>query len=417
MLNTRIRRAQAAASGPTAGVTTGTRTRTSATVTAALATAACLIGSAAIAQPPAAPGETFRVVTVAEGLQNPWSIAFLPNGDMLVTERPGRLRIVRDGRLLPDPVPGVPTVRPQGQGGLHEVALHPNFASNQLVYLSYAKPGDDPAQGTTAISRGRFVNDRLVDVEEIFVADAWTNTPGHFGGKLAFDSDGYLYLSIGDRMTGFQAGGFTSDLEGHPAQDPSNHIGAIVRLHDDGRVPSDNPFVGRDGYAPEIYSYGHRNPQGLAFNPETGDLWSTEHGPQGGDEINVILPGRNYGWPVVGYGVNYGAGTQIHQERMRDGMEEPAAFWTPSIGVSGLMFYTGDAFPNWRGQAFVGGLSTYWRQLTRIPVNGRIVTDRQPILFGDPYRVREVRQGPDGFLYIALDHTNGSVMRLEPDRD
>ncbi len=369
------------------------------------------------AQPPGPPAESFRVVTVADGLRNPWSIAFLPNGDMLVTERGGNLRIVRDGRLLADPVPGVPAVRSTGQGGLHEVLPHPDFQSNQLLYLSYAKSGDDPSQGTTAISRGRFVNDRLVDVEEIFVAQAWSNTPGHFGGKLAFDRDGYLYLTVGDRVAGYTMGRFTDDLEGHEAQDNSNHIGTIVRLHDDGSVPEDNPFAGQDGVLPEIYSYGHRNQQGLAFHPETGDLWSTEHGPQGGDELNLVLPGRNYGWPVVGYGVNYGAGTEIHRERQREGMEEPAAFWTPSIGTSGLMFYTGEAFPNWRGDLFAGGMSTHYRQLARVLINDGVVTDRLPILFGDPYRIRDVRQGPDGFVYIALDHTDGAVIRLEPDRD
>lgn len=368
----------------------------------------------AIAQPPGPPGETFEVVTFVDGLRNPWSIAFLPNGDMLVTERGGNLRIVRDGRLLPDPVPGVPAVRATGQGGLHEVVLHPDFESNRLIYLSYAKPGEDPSRGTTALSRARFENDRLEDLEEIFEAQAWSNTPGHFGAKIAFDRDGYLFMSIGDRMAGFTPTGFTTDLEGHPSQDNSNHQGTIVRLHDDGSVPDDNPFVGQEGVLPEIWSYGHRNQQGLAFHPETGDLWSTEHGPQGGDEINLIIPGANYGWPVVGYGVNYVVGTEIHQERRRDDMEDPAAFWTPSIGVSGLMFYTGDQFPNWRSNAFAGGMSTNYRQLARISIDGQTVTNREPLLFGDPYRVRDVREGPDGFLYLALDHTDGQILRLEP---
>jgi aldose sugar dehydrogenase len=380
------------------------------------ATAAALIagGATTLAQPPGPPGHEFRVATFVDGLRNPWSIAFLPNGDMLVTERGGTLRIVRDGRLLPDPVPGVPAVRALGQGGLHDVVLHPNFASNQILYLSYAKPGADPVQGTTALSRARFVNDRLENVEEIFEAQAWTNTPGHFGGRIAFDRDGYLYLSIGDRMQGFEQGGFTRDLEGHPSQDTTNHMGTIVRLRDDGSVPDDNPFVGRAGALPEIWSYGHRNPQGLAFHPETGDLWSTEHGPQGGDELNVILPGRNYGWPVVGYGANYGSGTEIHRARHQEGMEGPAAFWVPSIGASGLAVYAGDAFPNWRGNAFAGGLARGYGGLVRVSLNGTTVAGREPLLTGDPYRVREVRVGPDGLIYIALDHTAGSIIRLEP---
>jgi aldose sugar dehydrogenase len=381
------------------------------------AAAALTWSGLAAAQPPGPPGEDFTVVTFVEGLRNPWSIAFLPDGNMLVTERGGNLRIIRDGRLLPDPVPGVPAVRPSLQGGLLEVALHPVFESNQVVYLSYSKPGEDGSLATTALSRGRFVNDRLEDVEEIFEAEAWSNTPGHFGGKIAFDDNGYLFMSVGDRMSGFTPDGFTRDLEGHPSQDNSNHMGTIVRLHDDGRVPDDNPFVGQEGVLAEIWSYGHRHPQGLAFHPETGDLWSTEHGPQGGDEINLILPGANYGWPVVGYGANYVTGTEIHQERQREDMAEPAAFWTPSIGVSGLVFYTGDEFPNWQGNAFAGGMSTNYRQLVRISFDGQTVIDREPLLFGDPYRVREVREGPDGYVYLALDNIGGQptpIVRLEP---
>jgi glucose/arabinose dehydrogenase len=234
------------------------------------------------AQPPGPPGHTFEVATFVEGLRNPWSMAFLPNGDMLVTEKGGQLRIVRNGRLLPDPVAGVPAVRDAGQGGLHDVVLHPDFASNRLLYLSYAKPNEDGSLGTTALARARFENDRLSNVEEIFEAVAWNDRPGHFGARIAFDRDGYLYLSIGDRMAGLGPNGMDPDLAGHPAQDLSNHQGTIVRLNDDGSVPDDNPFVGRAGARPEIWSYGHRNPQGLVVHPETNELWATEHGPQGG---------------------------------------------------------------------------------------------------------------------------------------
>ena len=384
---------------------------------AALAAAAVGIGTAALAQPPGPPGHTFKVTTVVEGLRNPWSMAFLPNGDMLVTERGGQLRIVRNGRLLPDPVPGVPPVRAQGQGGLQEVALHPNFAQNRVIYLSYAKPNADGTQGTTALSRARFENDRLADVREIFEAAAWANTPGHFGARIAFDREGFLYMSVGDRMAGLSAQGMDpSTLATHPSQDLSNHQGTIVRLRDDGAVPNDNPFVGRQNARPEIWSYGHRNPQGLAFHPETGVLWSTEHGPQGGDELNVIRRGANYGWPVIGYGANYVVGTEIHKSRYQDGMEQPAAFWVPSIGISGLVFYQGDEFPNWKGNAFVAGMSGAYQQLVRISLNGNTVLNREPLLVGE-YRIRDVREGPDGFLYLATDNIYGqpsAIVRLEP---
>ena len=383
--------------------------------------AAAILGFSGLtqAQPPGPPGETFKVVTFVEDLRNPWSMAFLPNGDMLVTERGGQLRIVRDGKLLPDPVPGVPAVRAQGQGGLQEVAIHPDFESNRLIYLSYAKANADGSQGTTALSRARFENDRLVDVAEIFEAEAWSNTPGHFGARIAFDRDGYLFMSVGDRMAGLignPQGMGGPELVNHPSQQLSSHQGKIIRLNDDGSVPDDNPFVGQSGALPEIWSYGHRNPQGLAVHPETGELWSSEHGPQGGDELNNIRRGANYGWPVIGYGVNYVLGTQIHADRYREGMEQPAAFWVPSIGISGLVFYTGDQFPNWKGNAFVAGMSGNYQQLVRISLNGRTVTNREPLLVGE-FRIRDVRQGPDGFLYLAIDNIYGQpseIVRLEP---
>lgn len=350
----------------------------------------------------------FRIVTVVEGLVSPWSMAFLPGGDMLVTERPGRLRIVRNGKLVDAAVEGVPPVVARGQGGLLDVALHPNFSSNRLIYLSYSKASGDSGAATTAVARARFENDRLTGVEDIFVAQT-RGAPGHFGSRLAFDRDGFLFVTVGDRMVP-PAG----NLEAHPAQDISNHHGTINRLHDDGRVPADNPFVGREGARPEIWSYGHRNPQALAVHPETGDLWATEHGPQGGDELNLIRKGLNYGWPVIGFGVNYRTGAAIHSGTHREGMEQPVHVWVPSIGISGMMFYTGDKFSGWKGSLFVGGLAG--QQLVRLTLDG------QRAELGDvPVRrlgrIRDVRQGPDGFIYLAIENQTGQptpIVRLEP---
>ncbi len=351
----------------------------------------------------------YRVVPVVEGLQHPWGIAFLPGGDMLVTERPARLRIVRDGRLLSDPVPGLPEVRVGGQGGLLDVVPHPDFADNRLLYLSYSKPNADGSEGTTAVIRGRFENDRLNDVEEVFEAQAWTRGGGHHGSRIVFDGNGYMFVTIGDRQAPPRG-----DLAAHPAQDLSNHYGTTVRLYEDGRVPADNPFVGVDGALPEIWSYGHRNAQGMALDPETGILWQNEHGPQGGDEINLIEPGKNYGWPVIGYGVNYGTGTPIHEAVRAEGMEQPVHLWVPSIGVSGMMVYTGDAFPAWRGNVFSGGLAG--EVLSRVTLDGtRAVAEE--FLVRNMGRVRDVRQGPDGLIYLAIDHRGGDrtpIVRLEP---
>jgi glucose/arabinose dehydrogenase len=386
--------------------------------------AAATLTFGALAQPPGPAGERFKVVTVAEGLKNPWSMAWLPNGDMLVTERGGTLRIIRGGKLLPEPVAGLPPVRAQGQGGLQEVAVHPNFAQNQFIYLSYAKPRNDNKEGTTALMRAKLQGDRLVDAKEIFEAKAWNDAPGHFGARITFDGQGHLFMSVGDRMAGLfprrPDGGMDPDVANHPAQKLDNHQGKILRLNEDGTVPNDNPFVGRAGALPEIWSYGHRNPQGLHFDRATGTLWETEHGPQGGDELNVIEKGKNYGWPVIGYGANYTVGTEIHQARNKEGMEQPKAFFVPSIGISGLMLYTGDKFPNWKGNIFVGGMSGNYRQLVRFAVNGTTVTNREPLLYGQ-YRIRDVRQGPDGFVYIATDNTfpgqPSSLIRIEPNAE
>lgn len=348
---------------------------------------------------------SFRVVTVAEGLSHPWAIGFLPGGDVLVTERPGRLRIIRNGRLLPAPVEGVPEVFAVGQGGLLDVMPHPDFATNRLVYLTYSKPLGGQ-ESTTAVIRGRFENDALTNVQEIFVAQ--TRGRGHYGSRLAFDGQGHLFVSVGERMAA------PNLLEGHPAQDFSNHHGTINRLMEDGSVPSDNPFVGREGVRPEIWSKGHRNPQALAIHPVTGQLWEAEHGPFGGDELNRIEPGKNYGWPVIGYGVNYGSGTAIHTGTRREGMENPVHVWVPSIATSGMMIYNGNAFPRWKGSIFVGGLAG--EQLARIEVDDSGYPLEETLLKGIG-RVRDVREGPDGFIYLAIDGDGDDatpVVRLEP---
>ena len=349
----------------------------------------------------------YRVVPVAAGLQNPWGIAFLAGGDILVTEKPGRLRIIREGRLLPDAVPGVPEVLAQGQGGLLDVQPHPDFATNRLIYITYSKPYTDLEGARTVLIRGTFQDDVLTNIEELFSAQAVGR--GHYGSRIAFDGNGYVFITAGDRQAPSRG-----DLYAHPAQDLSNHHGVVVRLHDDGRIPADNPFVGTAGALGEIWSYGHRNPQGLAFHSITGDLWANEHGPQGGDELNVVLPGRNYGWPVIGYGVNYGSGTTIHEGTLKEGMESPKHFWVPSIATSGLMIYTGDKFPAWRGNIFVGGLGG--EQLSRLTVDGQTVLNEET-LFQRMGRIRDVRQGPDGYVYLAIDDQRGGpagIVRLEP---
>lgn len=350
----------------------------------------------------------YRVTTVVEGLTNPWSMAWLPNGDMLVTERAGRLRLVRKGKLVDAPIAGVPTVVSRGQGGLLEVAVHPAFATNKYVYLTYSKPVGDSGQATTAVARGTWENDQLTNLTDIFVTQT-RGAPGHFGSRLAFDRNGYLFVTVGDRQAPP-----TGNLEAHPAQDLSNHNGTINRIHDDGRVPTDNPFVGKAGARPEIWSYGHRNPQALFIHPETGDVWATEHGPQGGDELNLIKKGANYGWPVIGYGVNYRTGSAIHVGTMREGMEAPVHVWVPSIGVSGITFYTGDKFPGWKGSVLAGGL--VGEQLARFSVDGQKV-ELVEVLARRQGRIRDVRQGPDGLIYLAIDSREGKttpILRLEP---
>ena len=356
----------------------------------------------------------YRVATFADGLVQPWSIAFLPGGDTLITERPGRLRIVRNGKLLPNAVEGVPQVLFNRQGGLLEVAPHPDFATNRLLYITYSKqigelpPGSkDPVPATTVLIRGRLENDRLTNIQQLF--QSVSKGAGHFGGKIAFDKNGFLFLSLGDRQVPPEG-----DLEKHPAQDLTNHHGKMIRLHDDGRVPADNPFVKQVGALPETYSYGHRNIQGLAVHPQTGEVWANEHGPQGGDELNLIRPGLNYGWPVIGFGVNYTTGLAIHSGTHRKGMEQPLQVWVPSIGISGLMIYNGDKFPQWKGNFFVGGMAG--QQVVRLAHDGKQFTNRELLATGLG-RVRDLRQGLDGFIYLVIEDRDGKptpVLRLEP---
>jgi glucose/arabinose dehydrogenase len=349
----------------------------------------------------------FSVDTVTGGLVHPFSMVFTPEGDLLVTERPGRLRIIRDDVLVDDPVEGLPEILAIGQGampqdgreqaGMRDLILHPDFAENRLLYLSYTKPGAD-SLGNIAVVRGRFENDRLSDVEELFHADAFgngSNRSSQWGGRLALDGKGYLFITIGDRQWPSEG-----DLSEHPSQSLSSHNGTTIRLHEDGRVPEDNPFVGQNGVHPEIWTYGHRNAQGLAIHPETGDVWLNEHGPQGGDELNLVRPGLNYGWPVIGFGVNYRTGIAIHSATHQDGMEPPVHIWVPSIGVTGMLFYTGAAFPDWRGDIIVASLRG--EQLVRLTLDGQQVV-REETLISGMGRIRDVRQGPEGIIYLAMD--------------
>jgi aldose sugar dehydrogenase len=380
-------------------------------------------GSSTVAQGPAfplgsgpwiidtySPQTRVRVSVVASGIAHPWGMAFLPGGDILVAERRGTLRIIRHGALDPEPIAGIPPVAEAASGGLMDIALHPQFESNRWLYFTYAKGGDPPAgatyYATTALARGRFTGTALVDVEDVFVADAWSTAPGGHGTRILFDGDDIIYFAQPHRR------------EPDRAQDTTDHVGTILRLRADGSVPPDNPFVGRPGYRPEIYSYGHRVIEGLAFHPETGQLWATEHGPLGGDELNIIVPGGNYGWPVVTYGRDYD-GRRISDRTWHEGMIDPELIWVPSIATSGLMVYTGDRFPQWRGHWFVGALME-----GRVPGTGhiqRIVFNqhgeqrREALLRELRQRVRDVRQGPDGLIYVLTEETNGALLRIEPE--
>ena len=346
-----------------------------------------------------------RVEKVADGLANPWSLSWLPNGDLLITERLGSLRVFRNGALDPEPIAGVPEVRITLLGGLLDVLPHPNFARNQILYLTYAKGGEGNL-ATTALSRARLAGKALEDVEEIFVAENWSNSPTNFGGRMVFGRDGKLYLAVGERQ------------EPERAQDTMLHGGKVLRLNDDGTAPADNPFGGMPGYLPQIYSVGHRSPQGLAVHPATGELWENEHGPLGGDEINIVRAGKNYGWPLVTYGKDYD-GTVISESSTREGLEPPLMFWVPSIAISGMSFYTGDRLAAWKGNAFVGSMmegrtrATGHVQRITFSDDGQPI-QREPILAQLRQRIRDVRPGPDGLLYVLTDQNPGVLLRIEP---
>jgi glucose/arabinose dehydrogenase len=344
-----------------------------------------------------------RVVPVARGLVNPWSLAFLPGGDLLVTEKDGRLRIVRNGVLQAQPIPGTPTVRVNGRSGLMDIALHPQFASNRLVYFSYLKPVGTERQAALTVARGRFDGSAITSLTDIFSAGAGVSGPS----RLAFARDGTLYVTT------------PSSGDGASSQDPSSYAGKVLRLNDDGTVPADNPFVGRADHKPEVFTLGHRNSLGLTVHPTTGDVWQNEMGPNGGDEINILKPGANYGWPLVSLGRTY-SGPWQSSTFTKEGFEQPIVYWMPSISLSGMAFYTGGKLPKWKGDVFVGGQRT-----GEIPGTGRL--DR--ILFNDKLeelrresllvplgmRIRDVRQGPDELLYVVVDHdVNGGILRIEP---
>ena len=339
-----------------------------------------------------------RAERVAGGLERPWALAFLPDGRMLVTERPGRLRIVSPDGTLSAPLAGVPEVYARGQGGLHDVAIDPRFAENQLVYLSYAEPGEGGA--STAVARGRLVGNGLEGVEVIYSQRPKLNGGGHYGSRIVFTPDGRMFVTQGDRQVGRNR-----------VQDLSQGMGKIVRLNLDGSVPDDNPFVGRDDAQPEIWSYGHRNVQAAVLHPQTGELWTVEHGARGGDELNQPRAGRNYGWPVITYGADY-SGARIGEGTESEGMEQPVYYWDPVIAPSGMIVYTGNAIPGWKGSFLVGAMNP--GALVRLVMeNGRVVREERHLGELDK-RIRDVQQGPDGYVYVVTDETDGEVLRIVP---
>ena len=352
--------------------------------------------NAAPASPQPAPtAGVVRADTVARGLEHAWGIEFLPDGRMLVTERPGRLRIVSTSGQVSAPLAGVPAVYAQGQGGMLDVALHPDFSRNRLVYLSYSEP-DGAGLAGTAVARGRLGDAGLEDVQVIWRMVPKTRGGSHFGSRLVFARDGKLFVTTGDRH------------ERPRVQDLRSSIGKVLRIDSDGTIPKDNPFVGREGALPEIWSYGHRNAQAAALHPETGDLWTVEHGARGGDELNRPQPGRNYGWPIITYGRDY-SGVSIGEGREKVGMEQPVYWWDPVIAPSGMTFYTGDAFAGWKNSVLVGGMRS---GLVRLVLREGGVTQEERYLPG--LRVRDVKQGPDGFLYLAIDAPSGAIVRVRP---
>jgi glucose/arabinose dehydrogenase len=357
---------------------------------------AVLASAAVLAAGAAAPAAAQQLETVARGLVEPWGLAFLPDGRMLVTERAGRLRVIGPDGRPGEPVEGLPRIDVTGQCGLLDVAVGPDG----WVYFTYAEPGDG-GNGTSA-ARARLDGNRLADLQVIFRQAPKVSSRLHCGSRLVFDRQGRLFIGLGDRFTAMDE-----------AQNPANHIGKVVRIERDGKVPADNPFVGQAGKAPEVWSLGHRNIQGAALHPGTGELWAVEHGPQGGDELNVVRAGRNYGWPVVTYGRNYGSGTRIGEEGPRPGMEQPLRHWVPtSIAPSGMVFLTGDRYPQWQGNLFFGALRG--QALVRLVLDGERVVSEERLFTSESLRVRDVRQGPDGWLYLLGGGNDGRVMRVRP---
>jgi aldose sugar dehydrogenase len=376
-----------------------------AAVTAMICTAATPAdqGTGRPPPPPPQPAKVvktgYKVTEIAKGLDHPWSMAFLPDGSMLVTERQGRLRLIKGGTLQSQPIAGVPAVHTGSQAGLFDIVLHPNFAQNHMVYLTYAA-GTSAANGTQ-VARARFDGDRLQDLQVIFKAVPLKDTDNHYGGRMAFLPDGTFVLTIGE---GFEYR--------EQAQNLASDLGKIVRLNEDGSVPPDNPFVGQAGVRPEIYTWGHRNEQGLIYDAQSGLLYETEHGPRGGDELNIIVAHKNYGWPVITYGMDY-SGAYVSPYTQRPGLEQPVIYWTPSIAPSGLAMYRGEKFPAWKGDLFVGALA--FKHLRRVHLDERGDVMNQEELLNDlHWRIRDVRAAPDGYLYVSTDEDDGRVLRLEP---
>jgi aldose sugar dehydrogenase len=365
-------------------------------------------------QKPAFPGQTraperksnvaFDVVTVAEGLENPWGMVFLPGGKILVTERPGRLRVVTDGKLS-EPVTGLPAVDARNQGGLLDVTIDPDFTTNHLIYWSYSEPRDGGVNNT-AVARGKLgdgMPPRVDDVQVIYHQEPSLNSALHFGGRLVWARDGTLFITQGER----------SIIEGRmQAQQLDGLLGKIVRINRDGSIPKDNPFVGKAGVRPEIWSYGHRNVEAATANPYTGDLWETEHGTRGGDEINIARKGKDYGWPTIAYGIEYNGQTITGGITAKEGMEQPIYYWDPVIAPSGMTFYTGDLFPAWKGNLFIGGLGS--TNLVRLTIKSDRVVDEERLLKDLQERIRDVVQGPDGALYLLTDNAKGRMLKLAP---
>ena len=344
---------------------------------------------------------SFQLNKLLDGLENPWSMAFLPDGRMLITERAGRLRLVtKSFQLNPTPITGLPTIKVAGQGGLFDVAIHPDYQNNGWIYWAYNEPGN--GGWGTALARGKLNGTRMISVEVLFSMRPKSRRNQHFGGRIVFDTRGFVYLTLGDR----------GDRD--RAQKMDDHAGSVIRLHDDGRVPQDNPFVKREGALPEKWTLGNRNIQGAARHPKTGKLWTHEHGPQGGDEVNLMVAGGNYGWPVVTHGTNYGLGTKIGEGQTKAGIAQALKVWVPSIAPSGMAFVDSKAFPEWSGDLLVGSLRA--QTLVRLELEGEAVVGEERLLVGQVGRIRDVRIAEDGLIYLLTDAPDGALFQLAPTR-